>query len=943
MPTVRLFFLGPPRIERDGRIVDSDTRKATALLAYLALSGERPSRDFLAAFLWPDFDDSHAKAALRRTLSALKTAVGPTTIFANRESIGLEPDAVWCDVIQFRQTIETGDLETAVSLYRDDFLTGFTLRDSLPFDDWQLAQTEHWRRELSGALAQLVGRYQAQHDWPAGVAAARRWLQLDPLREEAQRQLMALLAWSGQRSAALQQYRACVGILEAELGVAPLAETTALYEAIQNNCLPPPAPPALPEVPDTTPPPMAVSPPPLPLVGRAVELAALAQAYANTGGPIGPNGRFLVLTGEAGIGKTRLADTFLAGLPQTPRLTARCYEGETSLAYAPFTLALREALQHSDAAPRLQTVAVNWLAEAARLLPELADWFPDLPAPPPLDWPGAPGRFLEGMAQVIAALLTGDTPGILWLDDGQWADAASLDLLAFLVRRWRERPFLILVCWREGELPADHQLHHLLAETRRDGRGAQIILGRLTETAVAELVNAHNTNATLPYPPEFAQRLYQETEGLPFLLISYLQAQAAQADDRWTLPATVRDLFQSRLSQIGETGRQVLQAAAVIGRAFDFELLLAASGRSEEEALPALEALVGQNLLSEQAEQPLYDFCHHKLRELLVGEMSLTRRRLLHRRVAQSLRSQHAALPGELAGAVAFHLQAAGQEAEAALLFRQAGDHARTLFAHREALAHYQAALALGHGETAVLHEACGDLHTRLGAYAAALTSYQQAAAASAQLQPHLDHKIGQVYYRRGAWALAERHFEQAEAGWTTGRAATGLAQLYSDWATTAYRAGDMTLAARLTQQAQTLAADPITQAQTANMGGMLARKRGDHAEALAQFSRALQLAESQGDLAVQIAALNNLGLLETAVGDLSRAQELLESALHHCLTYGDRHWEAALRNNLADLLHRSGQGEAAMAQLKQAVTIYAEIGQETGDWQPEIWKLSEW
>ncbi|MFO7681099.1 MAG: SARP family transcriptional regulator, partial [Chloroflexota bacterium] len=123
---LRLHFLGSPRIERDGRIVDPDTRKATALLAYLALSGERSSHDFLAAFLWPDFDDSHAKAALRRTLSALKTAVGPHIIAANRESIGLEPTAVWCDVIQFRQAIETGDLETAVSLYRDDFLTGFT-------------------------------------------------------------------------------------------------------------------------------------------------------------------------------------------------------------------------------------------------------------------------------------------------------------------------------------------------------------------------------------------------------------------------------------------------------------------------------------------------------------------------------------------------------------------------------------------------------------------------------------------------------------------------------------------------------------------------------------------------------------------------------------------------------------------------------------------------
>ena len=940
---VKLFLLGPPRLEQNGQVVEPDTRKATALLAYLMVEGERPSRDFLAAFLWPDFDGPHARAALRRTLSAMKKVIGATAIAASRETIGLNSGQVWCDVADFRQNLQQGDLETAVALYRDDFLAGFSLRDSLSFDDWQLAQTEHLRREFTGALAQLAGRHKEQGAWPAAISCVRRWLQLDPLREEAHRQLMELLAWSGQRAAALQQYRACVGILEAELGVPPLPETTTLYEAIQNDELPPPAAPPQPDFQAAAPHLGRSAVPLLPLVGRAAERAAMARAYGQVEG----SSRFLVLIGEAGIGKTRLAEAFLDGMPHTPRLTARCYAGETHLAYAPFAQALREVLRQPEAARRLQTVAPSWLAEATRLLPELAERLPNLPPPPLLDWPGASGRFLEGMGQVIAALLTGDAPGILWLDDGQWADAASLDLLAFLVRRWRERPFFILVCWREGELPADHQLRHLLAETRREERGEQILLARLEETAVAELVQSVGIMAAAADPATFARRLFQETEGLPFLIVSYLQARPTpESIDSvpWGLPATARDLFQSRLLQVGETGRQLLQAAAVIGRAFSFELLLAVSGRSEDEALPGLEALVGQNLLVEQTGQALYDFCHHKLRELLYADMSLARRRLLHRRVAQRLRSLHAILPGELAGQVGHHLQAAGQELEAALFFRQAGDYARTLFAHRDALIHYQAALALGHPETAVLHEGCGDLHTRLGEYTAALASYQQAAAVSTgSYLPRLEHKLGQVYYRRGDWNLAARHFAQAEAGWTSMDAATDVAQLYMDWAVCAYRAGEMAQAVRLAQQAQSTAADPLTQAQTANVVGILARKQGDEAAAMAEFERALQLAETHGFLAVQIASLNNLGLQAMAGGSFSSAQELLETALRRCLTYGDRHWEAALRNNLADLLHRSSQEEAAMAQLKQAVTIYAEIGQETGEWQPEIWKLSEW
>ena len=156
MSSLSLFFLGAPRIEQQGDVVSSDTRKATALLAYLALTGERPTREWLAAFLWPDYDDSRARAALRRTLSALKKAVGARAIEATRDAIGVDPTAVWCDVSQFQQHFADGDLETAVALYRDDFLAGFSLRDSLPFDDWQRVQQEHLRRELNGALAQLT-------------------------------------------------------------------------------------------------------------------------------------------------------------------------------------------------------------------------------------------------------------------------------------------------------------------------------------------------------------------------------------------------------------------------------------------------------------------------------------------------------------------------------------------------------------------------------------------------------------------------------------------------------------------------------------------------------------------------------------------------------------------------------------------------------------------
>jgi len=961
MEQLHLYFLGPPRFERDGQRLSTDTRKATALLAYLALTGERQTRDALAAFLWPDFDESRAKAALRRTLSALKSAIGGEALTISRDAIGLEMTVVWCDVFELKSLLasqegsdpDTSQLEAAVALYRDDFLAGFSLRDSLPFDDWQLLQAQNLRRDLETALETLTKRYIGRQAYEQALPLAHRWLALDPLREEVHRCLMQLYAWLGQPNAALRQYRDCTRILDEKLGVPPLSETTALYEAIQNDRLSAPVPEIEGDIAPRLPPHRHPSGS-LPLVGRTAELAAMQALYRQ----VGPDGRLLLLTGEPGIGKTALAESFLAGHRGATRLTTRCYEGENHLAYAPFVQAIREAINQPAAVARLREVRPTWLAEAARLLPELADNFPDLPLAPPLDWPGASGRFVEGLSQVLLALLTtsqpNSQPGILWLDDAQWADAASLDLLSFLTRRWQSRPYLLLVCWRGGDLATDHRLRQLQAETGRNGSGHSLALDRLDVVAVSELVAAAAANSDFPAAADLTDHLYRESEGLPFLLRAYLQTlpQTSTEAASWRLPATARDLFHSYLAQTNETEGQLLQAAAVIGRAFDYSLLLSASGRSEEESLPALEGLLSRQLLVESPGSMLYDFHHHKLRELVYEEMSLVRRRLLHRRVALAMSASLAAKQsGEMAARIASHFQAAGADEQAAIFFQQAGDYARSLFAHRDALQHYRSALALGHPQTATLHELCGGLHVRLGEYAAALTSYEMAAAVCPPEQlAQIEHRIGQVYYRRGEWQLAEHHFEQAQRLWTGGEsdgdgkaAGENLARLYVDWSVTAYRAGQTDKAIALAEQAQSAATIPQVEAQRQNMLGILARKQGDLPTAVKYFKGSLRLADDQEFMDVQISAANNLALAEAASGQIQDAFEQLQIALDLCLTYGDRHWEAALRSNLADLLHQLGREEESMAQFKQAVTIYSEIGQEIGQARPEIWKLTEW
>jgi DNA-binding SARP family transcriptional activator len=389
----RILLLGAPRIEHDGAPVEVDTRKAIALVAYLAVTRRRHTRDALAGLLWPEYNQTKARAALRRTLSSLGNARAEGWLEADRETVGLGWGGIWVDVVRFEELLAgcrthghpEGEvcpdclppLSEAADLYRDDFMGGFGLRDSVAFDDWQFFQSESLRRELAGVLERLTRGLAARGEWEPAVSHARRWLTLDALHEPAHRLLMQLYAWSDQRAAALRQYRECVRILDKELGVAPLEETTLLYRAIQENDPPPPPPvlsePRAPREASSALPPIEASPatrpPDNPLVGRSPEWAALLESYE----AVGEGGRLTVLEGEAGIGKTRLAEEFVAHLSGVGAkvVAARCYADETHLAYGPFVEGLSAAVGEGEIG-RLKALPAGALAETARLLPELA-------------------------------------------------------------------------------------------------------------------------------------------------------------------------------------------------------------------------------------------------------------------------------------------------------------------------------------------------------------------------------------------------------------------------------------------------------------------------------------------------------------------------------------------------------------------------------------------
>ena len=945
MVALAIRLLGPPRVQRDGVLVAFDTRKAVALLAHLALAQRPRAREALCGLLWPAYDLDRARGALRRTLSTLRKGIGDDRIDTAGDAIALKREPrLELDVDQFRALATDGaaleSLSEAVALFSGDFLEGFSLRDSPDFDDWQIGEARALERELASALRRLVEHLVARGEFEQAVTHARRWLDLDPLHEPAHRELIRVFAWSGDRAAALEQYRACVRTLSRELGVAPVDETATLYTQVSDGGLAPPAEARAPHA--TRPRPPLAPPADLPLVGRAQEVAALVDAHAAAK----PDGGLAVIEGEAGIGKTRLATEFArrARGGGAVVLAARCHDDEAGLPYGPVVELLREAVRQPGPGGWSGAVSPQRLADASLLLPELAGLAQDVPAPLPLEGPGAQVRLLEGVAAVLSAACAGSEPGVVWLDDLHAADEATVDAACYLGRRLRGRALLLVVSWRSEALPPGHRLRRLVVDLAHAGRATVVNPARLDHEEVGMLVRAayHGGGSA-----ELGQRVHLESEGLPVFVAEYLATVHAGGEPAHdALSPHARGLLDGRLAGLGDVARQVLGAAAAIGRSFDLDTVRHASGRSDEETVAALEELAARGVVAESSgAEPAYAFAHQKLRALVYEQTGLARRRLLHGRVAAALSSGRRP-DGESAALVAQHLHLAGDHLGAAERHRRAAEHAAALHAHADALEHLEAALALGDPDAAGVHERSGDLRTLLGDYVGALASYETAAA---QCEPaalaRIEHKAGDVHHRRGEWERAQTRF-LAALGAAPGDDRGLRARIKADLGLTLYHGGRPERATALAREALALAqgaADRRAQAQAHNMLGVLARNDGEPRSALLELERSLALARELGDAPAQAAALNNLALLKRDAGALREALELTEGALELCARSGDRHREAALENNLADLHHAAGHEDRAMAHLKRAVVIFSEVGADEATRLPEIWKLVSW
>ena len=307
MPRLEIALLGSLEIKLDGKLIKTDRRKAIALLAYLAVTSKAHTRDQLATLFWPDYDHTAAFAYLRRTLWELNNVLGDKWIEANRETVALKQgSALWLDTDVFQKRVEesTNDpssLEEAIALYRGDFVSGFYVQDTAPFEDWQFQQAEYFRRIFTAALEKMVIMYEQAGTYDKALPHARRWLSLDQLNESAHRAMMRLHAGLGDRSAAMHQYEACVQVLKKELNIAPQAETKALYEKIIQGEIRGKSSEEAQTSAARIRPSSNLPLLPTPFMGRRHEVEQIKTLV------LSPDHRLVTLIGPGGIGKTRLS------------------------------------------------------------------------------------------------------------------------------------------------------------------------------------------------------------------------------------------------------------------------------------------------------------------------------------------------------------------------------------------------------------------------------------------------------------------------------------------------------------------------------------------------------------------------------------------------------------------------------------------------------------
>ncbi|MGZ4287662.1 MAG: ATP-binding protein [Solirubrobacteraceae bacterium] len=649
------------------------SKRARAVLAYLALHPGSHPRRRLAARFWPDVLDESARASLRVALTELRQALGPAAVHltATREAVALEGPDLLVDTRAFQQALDDGDPIRALEACSGAILEEFD-------EEWAIAARDEHTHRLGEALEHAAA---SADDPREAIQLTRAQVVLDPLAEAPNRRLIERLAASGDRVAALAAGRQFAERVRTQLGILPSRETRALVEALRRTePAPAPPPPVLARAYETE------------FVGRRAELERL---HASWGGvQMHRDRRIVLIAGEPGVGKTRLAQRFASGAvaEHATVLVGRCSE-EPLAPFEPFS----EALAQAGTAEALQPGDTVDARARHRLFSTVDSALSDLAAVAPL---------------------------LLVIDDIHWADRGTLLLTSFLLRSTSAGPILVIGTYRDTELGRRTPLTAALAELRRGGALDRIDLRGLPLDDVVTLTrSALGTD-------EIAARVHARTAGNAFFVEEVLRGLAEPGPQ--VVPESVRHAVGVRLSRMSDDANELIAAAAILGLEHDAHSLQATAGLEPDAAEAALDEILRARLLQPAAAAQRFEFAHALVREVVHDECNVLRRARLHRRAAQALSTLGESRHLE---EIAMHLFEAASTTDArraAEMLERAGRRALDRLAYEDAADRFDRALdaltlADAEDESGPVLLARGDALSRAGDPDAARASFSAA------------------------------------------------------------------------------------------------------------------------------------------------------------------------------------------------------------------------
>ena len=634
-------------------------------------------------------------------------------------------------------------------------------------------------------------------------------------------------------------------------------------------------------------------------VGREQELSEARSLWSKAAAG---DGQTLLVSGEPGIGKTRLMRELATHVEVTggTALVGYCY-AEGGAPYSPFAQIVRTALENGASKNGAGDLPEFVLADLLSLAPELKPYFPDVTPNPPLEPEAEQQRLFENVVAFCSAI-SERAPLMLVVDDAHWADSGSLYLMRHLARRLRQKPVLILATYREVELDEARPFNEVLLDLNRERLARRVKLSRLTREQTEALLGALLEDEITP---EFLDGIYRETEGNPFFVEEVCKALVESGklyfeDGKWhrpsmdelEIPQSVKVAIQSRVSTMPEDHQEALRMAAILGREFDYDTLAGASELDESALIEALEAAEHAQLIQE-AGGVKFEFVHALIPTTLVESLHTLRRRIMHREAAAAIEKLQ---PDDYV-ALAYHHGEAGNDEQALKYYELAGDQAARAYANQEAESHYRAALNLAEDDAvrAGLLSTLGSVLSNQGRFEEAIDSWRTAIPLFQSLND----------LERVAWCYARA----ARAAWEGGDfdRSREIADEGLDGVGSAPESADL--------------ADLLHEAARACLFSGVP----DRAKSLCQ--RALEMAEKTGSTKIQAETLTTMAVLDGVQPD--DAIVYLEKAIDLAQSQRLPDQESRARNNLAATLGNSrGDVKSARDHLRRAAKIARETGQ---------------